>query len=151
MRGNEELSNHFTAKEFRCRGGSDLPPDFAETIRDTVEFIERLRLLMNVRLLERTGKWHNTGIVIVSGHRNESYNNNVGGAKNSRHVTGQAADVRPTRSYDEVFSYSDFCELAELTDKTFPSRPYRLGFYPHKGAIAWIHVDCAYGFGGRRW
>lgn len=151
MSVSERLSEHFSADEFRCADGSPLPDDFGETIRDTVEFLERLRLLMNVRLLERTGAWPGEGLVITSGHRTQSHNRAVGGAENSRHVAGQAADTRPAFEYGDEFSYGDFCELAELVDATFPDRPYRLGFYPRAGAKAWIHVDCAYGFGARRW
>jgi len=147
----EGLSEHFSAEEFRCRDGSPLPDDFGETIRDTVEFLERLRLLMNVRLLERTTKWCDAGLAVTSGHRSASHNRAVGGAPDSRHVTGQAADVRPVRGYDETLSYGDFCALARLADASFPERPYRLGFYPEAGKSAWIHVDCAYGFGARRW
>jgi len=147
----EKLSEHFRAAEFKCRDGSPLPEDFAETIRDTVEFLELLRLLVNVHLHAQLGEWLDIGLFVTSGYRSERYNRRVGGAPQSRHVTGQAADVRPTRAYDSDLSYADFCALAEAADEYFTDRPYRLGFYPSKGPIAWIHVDCAYGFGGRRW
>ena len=35
-----------------------------------------------------------TGIIIVSsGYRSESYNKQIGGAKNSQHVKGEAVDI----------------------------------------------------------
>lgn len=146
-----KLGDHFLLKEFNCHNGTPPPANFPETIRDTIEFLERLRLLLNFKLMEITGEWRDVGITVVSGYRTEAYNKKVGGANQSRHVTGQAADVKPTIAYDAKFKYSDFCKLAEIVAKSFPTRPYRMGFYPAKGAGAWIHVDCAYGFGGKRW
>jgi len=74
---------------------SPLPANFATTIKDTVEFLERLRTLMNEKLAAKTGKPSNVGLKIISGHRTAAYNRRCGGARNSRHVTGQAADVKP--------------------------------------------------------
>jgi len=150
MNPEEKLSEHFKASEFQCHDGSPLPDDFAVTICDTVVFLEKLRSDMNALLRKRTGHPHDVGLVIVSGHRTEKYNRRCGGAKTSRHVSGHAVDVKPTRPYDDTFSYSDFRELCERLDRRLPN-PYRLGFYSRKGAGAWVHVDCAYGHGGRRW
>ncbi len=43
-------------------------------------------------------------IFVLSGYRNEVVNAGIGGAKNSRHMTGQAVDiVAPNMSVDELF------------------------------------------------
>ena len=34
-------------------------------------------------------------IIVNSGYRNEAYNRQVGGVRNSQHLVGQAADIRP--------------------------------------------------------
>lgn len=146
-----ELSKHFQLSEFKCHDGVMPPANFQTTIKPTVEFLEALRLSINIFIWSKTGKVKNVGIAITSGYRHEKYNADCGGAKDSRHVSGHAADIKPTIPYDNIFTYDVFCDLCEVVDSYFPSRPYRLGFYPSKGNGAWIHIDCAYGFGGRRW
>lgn len=147
---NEKLSEHFIPGEFQCHNGDALPENFAETINDTVEFLERLRFLMNCHIYLVTGNYPDSGIQIVSGHRSPRYNRRIGSSDSSRHVSGQAADVKPAGGYKH-FTYRDLCDMAELIDKSFSDRPYRLGRYSHLGKNAFIHVDCGYGHGGLRW
>lgn len=70
------LSPHFKLKEFQCNccGTVKIHPMLLEAL-------ERLREL-----------WGNP-IVITSGYRCEKHNTEVGGAKESRHMKGFAADV----------------------------------------------------------
>ncbi len=55
-------------------------------------------------------------IIINSGFRNEAVNSKVGGVKNSQHLTGQAADIRPKdpRQFQQLV---DFLKSWEYTDQ----------------------------------
>lgn len=147
---NEKLSKHFAAGEFQCHDKSPLPETFADTIADTVEFLEQLRALMNSHIYRKTGKKIDVGLIIVSGHRSLKHNRRVGSSDSSRHVTGQAADVKPVGGYKH-FTYKEFCKMADQVDEFFPKRAYRIGRYSHLGKNAFLHVDCGYGHGGTRW
>lgn len=75
--GSTKLSEHFTVREFACSDGSD------EIRIDTklVNYLEQIRTHFGVP------------IHITSGYRSPSHNAKVGGAKNSYHMKGMAADV----------------------------------------------------------
>ncbi len=72
------LSKHFSRKEFKCKCGKC---DY-----DTID-AELLVILEDVR--EHFGK----PVIINSGNRCPTHNKNVGGATNSYHVRGRAADI----------------------------------------------------------
>lgn len=74
-----DLSPHFSRSEFRCKCGCQPTP----VDPHLVEHLEQLRA--------KIGR----PIVIVSGYRCQSHNARVGGAKNSQHLVGRAADIRP--------------------------------------------------------
>ena len=77
-------TTNFTIEEFRCRDGS-LPPD--ELKGNVQELMEQLEVLR----AEVGGK----PITINSGYRTPSYNATLDGASaQSRHLCGQAADIR---------------------------------------------------------
>jgi uncharacterized protein YcbK (DUF882 family) len=77
-----DLSPHFSSSEFRDhRTNALVGPD-----RKLLEVLECMR--------------HATGdrpLTIVSGYRSEATNRAVGGARNSQHLYGRAADVQPGR------------------------------------------------------
>lgn len=73
-----QLSPYFDRKEFACKCGCGLA---------TVD-AELLNILMVVR------KQFNSPVTITSGHRCKEHNRAVGGAKNSYHVQGRAADIK---------------------------------------------------------
>lgn len=145
---NLKLSDHFTAREFQCHNGDPLRPNFHKTIKDTVEFLERLRWLMNAVVEVKTGENKNIGLRVVSGHRTLDYNTRIGSKPTSAHVSGQAADIAPIRGYQHGFNYKEFHDMAIIIDRTFDDRPYRIGKYSGSG---FVHIDCRYGHGGRRW
>lgn len=75
--GATKLSDNFKVSEFACNDGSD-----TVLISD-----ELVTLLQNIR--DHFGR----AVVINSGYRTASYNTKVGGATNSQHVQGTAADI----------------------------------------------------------
>ena len=68
--------DYFTEKELRCKGTDECQMD--------EDFMARLVSLR---------KDFNEPMIISSGYRHESYNQVVGGAKNSPHLYGKAVDV----------------------------------------------------------
>ena len=84
-----DLTHNFNRKEFACRCGCG---------HCTVDY-ELLSLLQKIR------ETIHIPITIVSGHRCQKHNSRVGGAVNSFHLKGMAADIRvdnmtPVQVYD---------------------------------------------------
>lgn len=77
--GNTKLSENFRVREFACSDGSD-------TVKIDLD---------NVKQLQKIRDHFGAAITITSGYRTAAYNASpkVGGAKNSYHVKGQAADI----------------------------------------------------------
>lgn len=75
--GNTYLSDNFKVKEFACNDGSD-----AVLISDDL-----------VDLLQKIRDHFGVVVTINSGYRTSTYNKKVGGATNSQHVKGTAADI----------------------------------------------------------
>jgi zinc D-Ala-D-Ala carboxypeptidase len=77
-----DLSPHFSSSEFADRSTGHVygPP------AELVQVLEAIRAL-------RPGP-----LVIVSGHRCCAHNSDVGGASQSRHIAGDAADFAPGRA-----------------------------------------------------
>ena len=76
--GAKLLAPDFKVRELRCRDGSD-----------TVMVDDALMLLLQC-IREHFGK----AVTITSGYRTAAHNAAVGGAKNSQHLLGRAADIR---------------------------------------------------------
>lgn len=142
-----QLSEHFQAREFFTHDGTPIAECHVPRMKELLEFLERLRFAINLTHSEAG----DIGITIVSGYRHYQYNLDCGGASNSGHLfeDGAAADIRFT---DESIPASTLWQLCIEVDKSFPTRPYRLGNYiKSKGQGAWVHVGCDYGVGGTRW
>ena len=103
------LSENFSRAEFACRCGCG---------HDTVD-AELLTLCEVVRHLE------GGPVVVTSGHRCRVHNRRVGGASDSQHLYGRAADLIVS-SPPEVYAY---------LKQRFPDR-YGFGLYDR-----WVHVD----------
>lgn len=71
------LSDNFKVKEFACNDGSD-----------TVLISDEL-----VNILQKIRDHFGVAVTINSGYRTSTYNKKVGGATNSQHVKGTAADI----------------------------------------------------------
>ena len=98
----------------------------------TVEAIVNLCRLCN-EVLEPARKKYGHPIKVTSGYRCKKLNDLVGGVKTSRHLTGQAADLR--------------VESKELGRKLFDALKDQPAIdellYEHKGSASWIHVAWA--------
>ena len=83
------LSEHFTLEEFvrsrkaQARGIKNEPP---------AEAVEGLKLLVQ-HILEPLRQAWGQPIFVTSGYRSPALNRAVGGARNSQHLLGQAADI----------------------------------------------------------
>jgi uncharacterized protein YcbK (DUF882 family) len=117
------LSTHFDSKEFACKCCGQLP---AKGIASKlVEGLELLRGLVSSHL------GRDTPLVILSGYRCPKHNQAVGGAKESQHMMGTAADVRvPEGMTTEI--------LASLAEHVDVFRVGGIGRY-HKQRF--VHVD----------
>ena len=88
--GNTYLAKNFKVREFRCFDGSD-----------TILISKRL-----VELLQIIRDHFNSAVTINSGYRTASHNAAVGGASQSQHLYGRAADIVVTGHTPlEVYNY----------------------------------------------
>ena len=67
-------------------------------------------------------------IIVNSGYRNEDVNRMVGGVRNSQHLLGQAADIRP-RDAQQFQCLVDFLRTHPQTDQLLTARS------------CWLHVS----------
>ena len=77
-----KLSKNFSLSEFDCNDGSVTPKEVIVNLQLLAEQLQVLR--------DFVGK----PITINSGYRSPSYNKKIKGALKSKHVLGQAADIR---------------------------------------------------------
>jgi zinc D-Ala-D-Ala carboxypeptidase len=116
------MSHFFTPQTdphlFRCpcnRPECDAP----KPTEDLLAMLELLRALVN------------RPIIVTSGPRCEPYNTSIGGALDSAHLTGQAADLSAPTSY----------QMDELLEGSFRAGIARRGVYKN----GHLHVDVALG------
>ncbi len=89
-----KLTNHFSLSEFNCRDGSETPQRVI--INGTVYYpLENLKEV--AENLEVLREYLGTPITVNSGFRTVTYNKKVGGAPNSQHLRGRAADIRTAK------------------------------------------------------
>lgn len=77
--GTHHVSEHFKVKEFAQKDGR------CDKILIDSELVE---------VLEDIREHFNAPVIINSGYRTPEYNAKIGGAKNSQHTKGTAADIR---------------------------------------------------------
>lgn len=110
-----DLSAHFDSSEFRCRDGSETAIDSR-----LIEMLEQLRFALGGH-----------PIIVTSGYRSPSYNAKVGGARNSYHLRGMAADIQVKgKAPDEVYA---------AAERLFPATG-GLGLY-ERASGGWVHID----------
>ena len=104
---NIKLSNHFLLSEFLNVGKY---PDNLPTPQAL------FNLKYGCQYLMEPARQVVGPILVNSGFRNEDVNRHVGGVKNSQHLTGQAADIRPKdpRKFQLLV---DFLRTSPYTDQ----------------------------------
>ncbi|WP_455107148.1 D-Ala-D-Ala carboxypeptidase family metallohydrolase [Porphyromonas sp.] len=96
------------------------------------EQIKDLRRLMDY--LDRVREAFGKAIIVTSGFRSPRLNKAIGGAPDSQHMKGQAADIRPI----------DFKELRQLFDTIRRVGGFdQLIYEEPAGRAPWIHVSIA--------
>lgn len=103
------LSRNFTEAEFRCRGTGTLPPGGMDP--------ELIRVLQAVR------DHYGVPVTINSGFRSVQHNAAVGGAPNSQHILGKAADF--------VVRGVSPADVFRMLDKTHPGGLGRYNTFTH--------------------
>ena len=96
---NAHLSEHFTLAEM-CKtsvktADGNIPSHVhIENLKRLCGWLERLRQKYNLNIKEKIKNKNDEPIIINSGYRSPAVNKAVGGAQNSNHLTGCAADIR---------------------------------------------------------
>ncbi|MBO4485603.1 MAG: peptidase M15 [Prevotella sp.] len=131
---NTHLSKHFSLGEF-CNPNKY--PENIPTLQAVANMTYGCLMLLEPARLE-VGP-----ILINSGFRSESVNRKVGGVKNSQHLIGQAADIRPKdpAQFQRLVEFLKSCEYTDqlLTGNGWlhiswnpfgnPRRFVRIGYY----------------------
>ena len=102
---------YFTRKEFQCSCGCGF---------DTVDY-ELMMVLNDVR------EWFDAPVTVTSGCRCPSHNKTIGGAENSIHMTGKAADIVVKGIEPRI--------VADYLEDKYENK-YGIGRYS-----GWVHID----------
>ena len=116
------VTPNFSWQEFHCHSGAEVPVEAQPHVR---------RLCTNV--LELVRERFGGPLIVVSGWRSAWHNKAVGGAEQSRHMVGDAADVRTV----ELAALPRLRSVVEamLLEGALPALG-GIGVYP-----GWIHMD----------
>lgn len=138
-----QLTEHFTLEEFTTSSTAK-----ARGIDNSVSsqrIIENLRNLCE-QVLEPLRSYANQPITISSGYRCKALNKVVGGARNSQHMTGEAADIHiPLYDFkDSTGSRLTDIQLARdwMQWLTYNTDFDQLILETVNRRIFWIHVSC---------
>ena len=101
-----KLTDNFNLSEFECKCGCTMPKFVKNNIMELAENLQVLR--------DEVGK-----LDLTNAYRCKAHNADVGGATNSQHLTGKAADVK-----SETKSPS---EIAETVNDLMKNERFKMG------------------------
>ena len=137
---NKKIVGHFRLKEFICKDDYYHNIVFGKTeniycILNPKIFYKTLELM---EALEKMG--HNKyGFSIVNGHRHPSYNEEIGGAKLSRHIKGEAVDIVVNDiNNDGYANKADKDIILDILENQVIKNQGGIGLYPGTGNV---HYD----------
>jgi uncharacterized protein YcbK (DUF882 family) len=116
------VTPNFSWSELACRCGCEAPPKVRDRALELAQQLEVIRA-------EVRGP-----VQVISGYRCEARNRKVGGAPNSRHLWGDAADIQV-----QGWAGRDLRELAELLISRGKLRNGGIGTYARKPLT--LHYD----------
>lgn len=125
-----KLTKNFGVDELACKDGTPVPHDLYDNAKAICERAQKLRDLLGI------------SIQVNSGYRTKTYNQRVGGAEGSQHLTASALDLSCYGWTAEQLGalYEGLIRLGVVPDGG-------LGIYPRKTG-GWIHIDLG---APRRW
>jgi len=90
-----KLTNNFSLSEFQCKCGCKMPAFVEENIKELANNLQVLR--------DEIGR-----LDLTNAYRCKDHNADVGGATNSQHLKGKAADIKSSAlNPKEIASYVD--------------------------------------------
>jgi len=113
------MTDNFSLPEFQSKDGSDFPKEVIENLKELAENLEVLRLHLG------------HSIYISSGYRSLVHNAKIGGAKNSMHIKGLAADIKVS-GFNPLAVFNAIESLIE----SGKMKEGGLGLYR-----SWVHYD----------
>lgn len=122
------LSDHFFAREFRCRGEDEGQPC---ACHGAVQVDERL-----VDILEMFRAIDGMPLIITSGFRCDPYNDSVGGHPRSFHRYGMAADITNHVVRDNLEDSAE--DIGDIIVQYLGTESGNVIWYPDRNIV---HVD----------
>jgi uncharacterized protein YcbK (DUF882 family) len=114
-----KITTNFSLEEFESKDGAEMPLEVLENITVLCENLQVLR-----EKIDRP-------ITVTSGYRSPSHNKKIGGAKNSFHVRGMAADIKA-----EGLTPKELIDVIEELIEEGLMVPGGIGKYS-----SWVHYD----------
>lgn len=129
---NIKLSEHFMLSEF-------LNP---KKYPDNIPSVQQISNMMyGCRNLLEPARQVVGPIIINSGFRNPDVNRRVGGVKNSQHLQGQAADIRP-KDPTQFHRLVEFLKTHELTDQLLTGNGWlHISWKPFATPRHYVRID----------
>lgn len=114
-----QLTKNFFISEFQSKDGAKMPLDVAKNIQE---------LALNLQVLR---DYLQKPIEITSGYRSPAHNTKIGGAKNSQHIYGRAADIKVQNTSPLAVK-----KAIETLIDAGKMKQGGIGIYP-----TWVHYD----------
>jgi hypothetical protein len=137
LNANAKLSEHFTLGEFTKSGSHpevyNIPSH--EAIANLTNLCKWLEVLRERAASPDPSKGRGVPIIINSGYRSPQLNGKIGGAANSNHLTGCAADIRTSGMEQAICYAAILINYAKESQQDFDELLIERNRY---GAI-WLH------------